>query len=139
MSRKRREWLRREFMGGRCGAEIGGGGAGVSSVLWGWPNLRLGSGANAGCDGREMISLTDGQPVPGFCDAVREAFSTKGILAKSRDFEFRPQQQELAVAVAEALGEIRSRWSRRRAPAWGNRWPTCCPPRASRWKPAARG
>ncbi len=50
-----------------------------------------------------MISLTDGQPVPGFCDSVREAFSTKGILAKSRDFEFRPQQQELAVAVAEAL------------------------------------
>ena len=66
-------------------------------------NLRLGSGGNAGCDGREMISLTDGQPVPGFCDAVREAFSTKGILAKSRDFEYRPQQQELAVAVAEAL------------------------------------
>ncbi len=50
-----------------------------------------------------MISLTEGQPVPGFCDAVREAFSTKGLLAKSRDFEFRPQQQELAVAVAEAL------------------------------------
>ncbi len=50
-----------------------------------------------------MISLTDGQPVPGFCEAVSEAFSTKGTLAKSRDFEFRPQQQELAVAVAEAL------------------------------------
>jgi ATP-dependent DNA helicase DinG len=66
-------------------------------------NLLLGSGPNAGCDGRAMISLTDGQPVPGFCDSVREAFSTKGILAKSRDFEYRPQQQELAVAVAEAL------------------------------------
>jgi len=50
-----------------------------------------------------MISLTEGQPIPGFCDSVREAFSTKGILAKSRDFEYRPQQQELAVAVAEAL------------------------------------
>jgi ATP-dependent DNA helicase DinG len=50
-----------------------------------------------------MISLTEGQPMPGFCDAVREAFSRKGILAKSRDFEYRPQQQELAVAVAEAL------------------------------------
>src|SRR5690606_8984197 len=34
---------------------------------------------------------------------VREAFSVKGVLAKSRDFEYRPQQQELAVAVAEAL------------------------------------
>jgi len=50
-----------------------------------------------------MISLTEGQPVPGFCDAVREAFSPKGILAKSRDFAYRPQQQELAVAVAEAF------------------------------------
>jgi ATP-dependent DNA helicase DinG len=50
-----------------------------------------------------MISLTEGQPAPGFCDAVGEAFSTKGILAKSKDFEFRPQQQELAMAVAEAL------------------------------------
>ena len=41
--------------------------------------------------------------MPGFCDAVRDAFSRQGILAKSRDFEYRPQQQELAVAVAEAL------------------------------------
>jgi len=50
-----------------------------------------------------MIAVTEGQPIPGFSDAVREAFSPKGILAKSRDFEYRPQQQELAVAVAEAL------------------------------------
>lgn len=50
-----------------------------------------------------MISLSEGQPIPGFSDAVREAFSRKGVLAKSRDFEYRPQQQELAVAVAEAL------------------------------------
>jgi len=68
----------------------------------GW-KLRLGSGADAECDAWVMISLTDGQPIPGFSDAIREAFSTKGILAKSRDFEFRPQQQELAIAVAEAL------------------------------------
>ena len=50
-----------------------------------------------------MIGITDGHPVPGLGEAVREAFSAKGILAKSRDFEYRPQQQELAVAVAEAL------------------------------------
>lgn len=66
-------------------------------------NLRLGSWADAGCDVRAMISLSEGQPIPGFCDSVAEAFSSKGLLAKSRDFEFRPQQQELAVAVAEAL------------------------------------
>ena len=50
-----------------------------------------------------MIAITEGQPMPGFAELVRDAFSTKGVLAKSRDFEFRPQQQELAVAVAEAL------------------------------------
>lgn len=65
--------------------------------------MRLGSGAIAGCDGSKMISLADGQPIPGFSDAVKAAFSPKGLLAKSRDFRYRPQQQELAVAVAEAL------------------------------------
>ena len=54
-----------------------------------------------------MISMTDGVPVPGFSDAVRDAFSGRGVLSKSRDFEYRPQQQELAVAVAEALVESR--------------------------------
>lgn len=66
-------------------------------------NLRLGRRAIAESDGRKMIALTDGHAMPGFCDAVRDAFSKKGILAKSRDFEYRPQQQELAVAVAEAF------------------------------------
>ena len=51
--------------------------------------------------------MTDGVPVPGFSDAVRDAFSGRGVLSKSRDFEYRPQQQELAVAVAEALVELR--------------------------------
>jgi ATP-dependent DNA helicase DinG len=50
-----------------------------------------------------VISLTDGLPSPGFADSVREAFSPGGLLAKSRDFEFRPQQQELATAVASVL------------------------------------
>jgi ATP-dependent DNA helicase DinG len=50
-----------------------------------------------------MISMTEGQPIPGFSESVREAFSRKGVLAKSRDFSYRPEQQELAVAVAEAL------------------------------------
>ena len=54
-----------------------------------------------------MIALSDGQATPGFCDAVHDAFSPKGLLAKSRDFEFRPQQQTLAVAVAEALTQSR--------------------------------
>ena len=76
---------------------------GVECDVGGATKLQLGRTANAGCDGRAMISMTEGQPIPGFSDAVREAFSRKGVLAKSRDFEYRPQQQELAVAVAEAL------------------------------------
>lgn len=50
-----------------------------------------------------MIFLSDGAGAPGFVDAIRAAFSPHGLLAKSRDFEFRPQQQELAVAVADSL------------------------------------
>ncbi len=50
-----------------------------------------------------MIAITEGQPLPGLGEMVRHAFSPKGLLAKSRDFEYRPQQQELAVAVAEAF------------------------------------
>lgn len=41
--------------------------------------------------------------MPGFRDWIADAFSRGGIMAKSKDFEFRPQQQELAVAVADAL------------------------------------
>ncbi|MFM1770383.1 MAG: hypothetical protein RJA22_2912 [Verrucomicrobiota bacterium] len=34
---------------------------------------------------------------------VREIFSPTGVFSKSRNFEYRPQQQDMAVAVAEAL------------------------------------
>jgi len=34
---------------------------------------------------------------------VEEIFSEKGILSRAKNFEFRPQQQEMAVAVARAL------------------------------------
>jgi ATP-dependent DNA helicase DinG len=34
---------------------------------------------------------------------VEELFSDKGILSRSKNFEFRPQQQQMAVAVARAL------------------------------------
>src|SRR5689334_9152855 len=34
---------------------------------------------------------------------VEKIFSDEGILSKSRNFEYRPQQQEMAVAVARAL------------------------------------
>lgn len=53
-----------------------------------------------------MISAIDAQPGgTGLVPQVAEIFSPKGILSRSSNFEFRPQQQEMAVAVARALEE----------------------------------
>jgi ATP-dependent DNA helicase DinG len=50
-----------------------------------------------------MISTTEGIAFPGLADEMQTAFSATGILAKSKDFEYRAEQQQLSVAVAEAL------------------------------------
>jgi hypothetical protein len=53
-----------------------------------------------------MISTVESQPSGSIHDLVQqvaEIFSSKGILSRSKNFEFRPQQQEMAVAVAQAL------------------------------------
>jgi ATP-dependent DNA helicase DinG len=42
-----------------------------------------------------------------FVERVRSFFSPQGALSKARNFEFRPQQQEMAAAVASALEEER--------------------------------
>jgi len=42
---------------------------------------------------------------PELVERVREIFSPHGLLSRARNFEFRPQQQTMAVAVAEALVE----------------------------------
>src|SRR3954451_8285821 len=42
-----------------------------------------------------------------FVEEVRTLFSKSGSLSKAKNFEYRPQQQEMAVAVAEALEEER--------------------------------
>ena len=55
-----------------------------------------------------MIRLVDEQPAggpAGLLEAVGEMFSPAGRLSKSPNFEYRPQQQEMAVAVARALQE----------------------------------
>jgi ATP-dependent DNA helicase DinG len=55
-----------------------------------------------------MISLLEDQPAgrPASLTAqIAEIFSPKGILSKSSNFEYRPHQQEMAVAVARALEE----------------------------------
>ncbi len=52
-----------------------------------------------------MISVIE--PIPAgaanLVDRVRHIFSPEGLLAQAKNFEFRPQQQQMAVAVAEAL------------------------------------
>jgi len=51
-----------------------------------------------------MISAVETQPSGAdLISQVEEIFSPSGILSKSKNFEFRPQQQEMAVAVARAL------------------------------------
>ena len=53
-----------------------------------------------------MISIIEPQPAGAGIDLVSQVeaiFSPTGILSKAKTFEFRPQQQEMAVAVARAL------------------------------------
>src|SRR5882672_2804930 len=51
-----------------------------------------------------MISVIEPQPAGDDLVAqVKEIFSPSGILSKASNFEYRPQQQEMAVAVARAL------------------------------------
>ncbi len=53
-----------------------------------------------------MIGLIENEPAVPAADLIRqveEIFSPAGLLAKASNFEYRPQQQEMAVAVAKAL------------------------------------
>jgi len=51
-----------------------------------------------------MISVIEHQPAGvDLVAQVEEIFSSAGILSKAKNFEFRPQQQQMAVAVARAL------------------------------------
>jgi len=53
-----------------------------------------------------MIALKD-KLGSDFVESVRAFFSQNGPLSKAKNFEFRPQQQEMAAAVATALEEER--------------------------------
>ena len=51
-----------------------------------------------------MISPIEHQPAGAdLVSQVEEIFSPTGILSRAKNFEYRPQQQEMAVAVARAL------------------------------------
>ena len=51
------------------------------------------------------LMIIPGDAASGFSleDEMREAFSGEGLLAGSPDFEYRPEQQEMAEAVGRAL------------------------------------
>src|SRR5258708_26773202 len=53
-----------------------------------------------------MIALKDSLGTE-FVERVRTIFSENGLLSKAKNFEFRPQQQEMAAAIARALEEDR--------------------------------
>src|SRR5215470_19773266 len=53
-----------------------------------------------------MISVIESQPAGASADLVSQVeaiFSPTGILSRAKNFEYRPQQQQMAVAVAKAL------------------------------------
>lgn len=53
-----------------------------------------------------MISIIESQPAGSGVDLVQQVesiFSPTGLLSRAKNFEFRPQQQEMAVAIAKAL------------------------------------
>lgn len=57
-----------------------------------------------------MISIIEHQPAGPTADLVKrveEIFSPTGILSKAKNFEYRPEQQQMAVAVARSLEETK--------------------------------
>src|ERR1700743_1843560 len=51
-----------------------------------------------------MISVIEQQPIGAdLVSQVEEIFSPNGMLSRAKNFEYRPQQQQMAVAVARAL------------------------------------
>src|SRR3954468_2987391 len=53
-----------------------------------------------------MIALHD-EFASGYLERVHEMFSPTGLLAKAKNFEYRAEQQQMAMAVAKALSEER--------------------------------
>jgi ATP-dependent DNA helicase DinG len=53
-----------------------------------------------------MIALKDSLGTD-FVERVRTMFSESGLLSKAKNFEYRPEQQEMAMAVAQTLEENR--------------------------------
>ena len=58
---------------------------------------------------------------------VRRAFAEDGLFSRARDFEYRAEQQNMALAVARALQVDAPCWWRPER-AWASPWAICCPP-----------
>ena len=69
----------------------------------------------AGEEGMEGVSAFEAY--------VHRAFAPDGLFSRARDFEYREEQQSMALAVARAL-QRRCWW--RPAQAWANPWGICC-------------
>ena len=54
-----------------------------------------------GCCAAHMISPDSGSPSD-FAETIRKIFSPDGLLSEAKSFEYQPEQQEKAVAVADA-------------------------------------
>jgi ATP-dependent DNA helicase DinG len=50
-----------------------------------------------------MISTLENAPLAGLISEVEQIFSRTGVLSRGSTFEYRPQQQQMAMAVARAL------------------------------------
>ncbi|MFQ7533917.1 MAG: hypothetical protein ACLRPT_01570 [Akkermansia muciniphila] len=71
----------------------------------------------AGEEGMEGVSAFEAY--------VHRAFAPDGLFSRARDFEYREEQQSMALAVARALRWMRRCWWRP-AQAWANPWGICC-------------
>ena len=52
-----------------------------------------------------IVEESQGSTGPSLADRMHLAFSEEGELSKSADFEYRPQQQEMAADAVKALIE----------------------------------
>lgn len=50
-----------------------------------------------------LASDVESAPLPSLAERMAQAFSPEGVLARSPDFEFRPQQQRMAKIIGKAL------------------------------------
>src|SRR4029078_12173041 len=50
-----------------------------------------------------MISTLENAPMAGLISEVEAIFSESGVLSRSPNFEYRPQQQQMAMAVARSV------------------------------------